>query len=108
MKDRVVRVALRRNGRITQRDMDRDHGRLLLLEPGFFNRPDIQGRVDGGAFAPGYDGLLVIDADTCWVGELSYATSFSSFELKEVARSMTMALKIAQTLDELEWHVDQY
>lgn len=103
MSDLVVRVALRRNGRVTQRDMAWEQARLVWLEPGFFKHPDIQGRADGGAFAPRHDGLLAIDADTRWVGELSHATSFSSFEFREVAQSMTLALRIAQTLGELEW-----
>lgn len=105
MSDLVVRVALRRNGRVTQRDMAWEQARLVWLEPGFFKHPDIQGRVDGGAFAPSHDGLLVIDADTCWVGELSHATYFSSFQFREVAQSMTLALRIAQTVGELEWQV---
>ena len=46
--------------------------------------------------------LLVIDADTHWIGELSHSSfPLTSFNCREVVRSMTAALRIAQTLGEL-------
>lgn len=80
MTEQVVRVALRHHGRFTQRDFASEEARLLLLQPRFFSQPDIQGRVDAGPFAPKDDGLIVIDADTQWIGELRQACNLTAFD----------------------------